>query len=64
MILDRIKHIFGIHKYYEIMRLSCSCHLLGCRFCNKKFALSTSAKVILDWDLEIEDFHRERGHIK
>ena len=56
-ILDRIKHFFGVHKYYKIKRLSTNCHQLGCIYCKKKFAMNTSIKCLLDWDQELEDFY-------
>jgi len=63
-ILDKIKHFFGIHKYYKIRRLSDYSHLLGCELCEKRFSMNTSMKVLLDWDQELEDFHRYMGHLE
>lgn len=57
--MDRIKHIFGIHKYIYIKRLSESSHQLGCKYCDKKFALNTSVRMLINWDLEIEDLYHK-----
>lgn len=59
---DKVKHFFGIHKYYEIQRLGKFSHLLGCSYCKKKFAINTEAGILLPWDLELENFHRSMGH--
>lgn len=56
--LNRIKHIFGIHKYLYIKSLSKYSHQIGCKYCDKKFVLNTSVRMLVDWDLEIEDFYK------
>lgn len=58
MILDWFKHLFGIHKYYRIRILGDHSHLLGCKRCNKLFSINTSVKILLEWDLELEDMYR------
>lgn len=63
-IIDRIKHRFGIHKYYYVQRLSQNCHQFECCICKKLFGVNTSCHVLIEWDLELEDFHKSMGHIK
>jgi Fe2+ or Zn2+ uptake regulation protein len=55
--LDRIKHIFGRHKYIYIRRLSDHAHLLGCAYCNKIFCIHTKVKTLLEWDMELADLY-------
>jgi hypothetical protein len=57
LIWNRIKHFFGVHKYYKIKRLSGDSHLLGCELCTKRFAMNTNVKILIDWDQELEDFY-------
>ena len=67
-IFNRIRHlfgfIFGFHEYSYLFRLSKNCHMLECTICKKKYVMNTSVQVLLEWDQELEDFHREMGHIK
>lgn len=53
-IINRIKHLFGYHKYFYIRQLSGGFHLVGCEFCKKKFAVSTSEKFLIEWDPGLE----------
>lgn len=55
--LDRIKHLFGIHKYVYVERLSIDSHFLRCKYCNKKFAMNTSVKCLIEWDQELADLY-------
>jgi len=56
-IIQRIKHLFGIHNYTYVKRLSPNSHMLKCSICSKRFVINTSARVLVDWDLEMEDFY-------
>ena len=64
LIYQKLKHLFGFHKYYRIKKLSDHSHLLGCKLCPKLFAINTNVKVILDWDLELKDMYVRMGAIK
>lgn len=46
------------HKYKYKKRLSDFSHLVECKRCNNKFCMNTSNKILLEWDLEMEDFYR------
>ena len=48
--------LFG-HKYGYVARLSPQSHMLACKRCRKRFAINTDVRVLLDWDLELEDFY-------
>lgn len=61
--LDRFFHVFGAHKYQRIMKMSDHSHLLKCAICKKYFAMNTSARVLVPWDQELEDFHVSMGNI-
>lgn len=63
-ITDHLKHLFGIHKYFYVKRLSNQSHMIQCVICNKKFSINTLVMVIVPWDKELEDFHIRKGHIK
>jgi len=45
------------HKYGYVARLSPQAHMLACHRCQKRFAMNTDVKVLLDWDLELEDLY-------
>ena len=62
-LIDKMKHLLGVHKYVYMRRLSNSSHLLGCQFCRKRFVMNTWTKSLIDWDMELEDFHVEMGHL-
>lgn len=49
-------YLFG-HKYQAIKKLSFNCHKLKCKRCDKKFAINHDMKVVLEWDLELEQLH-------
>lgn len=45
------------HKYAYVKRLSSATHQLSCKRCKKLFAINTSVKTVLEWDLELEDLY-------
>lgn len=57
--MDKLKHLLGIHKYSYIRRLSRDAHQIKCLICQKLFAMNTSVHVLLEWDLELEDFYSQ-----
>jgi hypothetical protein len=54
----------GLHDFYEIRRLNKFSHMIGCRRCQKRWGMNTDAKVILPWDMELEDHHRAMGDLR
>lgn len=54
---QRFKHLFGRHRFGYVARLSEDSHMLACTICNKRFAMNTSVKTILEWDQELEDMY-------
>lgn len=57
-IWHRFLHLFGRHRYEYIQRLSRDSHKLKCGICQKNFCMNTNVKVVVDWDLELEDFFK------
>ena len=54
---EKIKHIFGRHRYAFYKRLSRDADMIVCTICKKKFAMSHSVKTVLEWDQELEDMY-------
>jgi hypothetical protein len=54
--------VFG-HQYAEIMRLSDFCHLVGCVRCKKRWGMNTAVHALVEWDMQLEDFHRSMGPV-
>lgn len=59
-IKNTIGHWFGFHKVFYVKRLSSHSHMLRCEICLKKFCFNTSAKVIVPWDEELENFYKDK----
>lgn len=50
------------HQYAEIMRLSLSSHLIGCKRCDRRWGMNTDAHALIPWDMELMDMHLQMGH--
>ena len=55
--------LIGLHSYYEIRRLSRYTHMVGCWRCQKRWGMNTDARVIVPWNIELEDHHRAMGDL-
>lgn len=64
MIIERIKHFFGKHKYFKINKVSQFSHLLGCRYCDKKFIYDTEEIAVYDWNPGLEEFYKKQIETK
>lgn len=60
----RFFHLFGVHRYEYVVRLSEASHLCKCPICQKRFVLCTSAKVLVPWDQELQDMYVKYGCIQ
>jgi hypothetical protein len=59
--IKRIKCLIGLHKYYVLIHLTKCCRKLGCRHCNKEFAMNDNLQVIVPWDDEFEEIYKIFG---
>lgn len=56
--LNRIKCLFGFHKYYVKQKFNNNSRRLGCKHCNGDWAMADRTKTIIPWDSELEEFYK------
>ena len=61
VILNKLKCIFGYHKYYLIFKIDCVNRKIGCRHCYKQFGMNDRVKAVVKWDGELEELYRITG---
>ena len=59
--MKRIKCFFGKHSYYTIEKVTTNTEKLGCRNCDKHFAMNHDVMAVVPWDI---DFDRLRALLK
>ena len=55
--IKKVKHLFGRHDYYIIEESSYLCRKVGCRLCNKTFAMNDRVKALVEWDSDFDELY-------
>ncbi len=50
--LDKFKHFFGVHEYYDIKSVRKDSHLIGCKHCKKLFEADLERKTYIEYTKE------------
>jgi hypothetical protein len=56
-LLNRIKCAIGKHAYYEIKKYSISTRKVGCRHCEKTWAMNDDIRAFVPWGKEFDDMY-------
>ncbi|HFL3398939.1 TPA: hypothetical protein ACG3NN_002843 [Legionella pneumophila] len=59
--IAKIKCLFGYHAFYTIKELTLWSRKIGCKRCNKQYAMHDDLKIILPWDEDFERLYKELG---
>lgn len=54
---NRFYHLFGKHKYYTIEEFSDDSRKVGCRICQKQWAMNDRLKALVGWDDDFEKLY-------
>ncbi len=59
-LIKRVKHLFGRHDYFIIKNFSSDCRKIGCRLCNKTYAMNDRVKALCEWDNDFEELYKDK----
>lgn len=46
------------HDYYVVRRFSNTNRKVGCKRCNRRWGMNDSIRVLIPWDIELEEMYR------
>jgi hypothetical protein len=56
--IQKIKCIFGKHKYHIIEEYSKDVRKVGCKRCLRQWGMNDRVQAFIPWDAELEEHHK------
>jgi hypothetical protein len=60
---NKIKHVFGRHSYFKVKDFSPHSRKIGCRLCNKTWAMNDSVQSLIEWGSDFQKIYEGENKI-